>query len=564
MRKRILVADDSRTQRERLRMLLERADYEVQTASDGEEALALVERSPPDLIISDVVMPGMHGFAFCQAVRANPGTRRVPFILVTEWTAPMDIVKGLEAGADNFIPKPYDQDQLLARIRRIFRQLELRKQGRLDVEVTMQVGNRRLVVTADKQQIIELLFSTFEELGRVNSELQEAAADAERANLAKSEFLSRMSHELRTPLNAILGFGQLLELDHLSPEQLEGVRQILNGGRHLLDLINEVLDISRIEAGRMLLSLEPVSVAEVLLEVLDLVRPLVDQRGIRLEAPAAGACDRRVRADRQRLKQILLNLLSNAVKYNRQGGTVTISCDETPRLGFRIAVSDTGPGIAPGKMARLFTPFERLGAEQTSEEGTGLGLALAKKLAEAMGGTMGVESTVDVGSTFWVALELVEGVLAADRSEQVVEASTGLPGGPFTVLYIEDNLSNVKLVEQILSRQPAVKLVVAMLGRRGLDLVREDPPDLVLLDLNLPDVPGGEILRALREDPRTSEIPVVVISADAIPSQIERLLGEGAQEYLTKPLDVQRLLEVLRKTLTRRNAPTRGSAADLA
>jgi two-component system sensor histidine kinase/response regulator len=409
--KRILVVDDSRTQRERLRMLLERSDYEVQTASDGTEALALVAQAPPDLIISDVNMPGIDGFEFCQAIRSDPRTQRVPFILVTEWTAPMDLVKGLEAGADNFIPKPYDADQLLARVRRIFRQLELRKQGRLDVEVTMQVGNRKLLVTADKQQIIELLFSTFEELGRVNSELRQAAADAEGANLAKSQFLSRMSHELRTPLNAILGFSQLLEMDHLTPEQLEGVQQIRKGGRHLLDLINEVLDISRIEAGRMSLSLEPVPVARTLAEAVDLIRPLVDQRGIRIEAPAEVAEDHHVRADRQRLSQVLLNLLSNAVKYNHDGGTVAVSWHETGGSGLRIAVRDTGRGIAPEAMERLFSPFDRLGAEQSGEEGTGLGLALTKTLVEAMGGTIGADSTVGVGSTFWVELEL-----AADQA----------------------------------------------------------------------------------------------------------------------------------------------------
>jgi signal transduction histidine kinase len=550
MSRRILVADDSRTQRERLRMLLERADYTVETASDGEEAMARVEQSPPDLIISDVVMPRMDGFAFCQAVRANPGTRRVPFILVTEWTTPMDIVKGLEAGADNFIPKPYDQDQLLGRIRRIFHQLELRKQGRQDVEVLMQVGGRTLAVTADKQQIIELLFSTFEQLGRVNTELQETAAEAERANLAKSEFLSRMSHELRTPLNAILGFGQLLEIDDLGPTQLDSVRQILNGGRHLLDLINEVLDLSRIEAGRMSLSLAPVPVAQTLLDALELVRPLLDQKGIRLQAPPEESCDRHVRADRQRLKQILLNLLSNAVKYNREGGTVTVSCEQTRRPGLRIAVSDTGRGIAPGKLERLFTPFDRLGADESGEEGTGLGLALAKKLAEAMGGTMGVESTVDVGSTFWLELELVGGQTAAAAGpETAAVAPTGLTGGPFAVLHIEDNPSNVELVERILGMQPAVTVTVAMRGRQGLDLARDDPPDLVLLDLHLPDIPGEEVLRTLRGDPRTSGVPVVVISADATPGQVERILAEGAQDYLTKPLDVQRLLEVVGATL---------------
>ena len=550
MSKRILIADDSRTQRERLRMLLARAGYELETAADGEEAMARVEQSPPDLIVSDVVMPGLDGFAFCQAVRANPATRRVPFILVTEWSAPTDVVRGLEAGADNFIPKPYDEDQLLGRIERIFQQLELRGEARQDVEVTMQVGGRTLAVTADKQQIIELLFSTFEELGRVNAELQEAAAEADRANRAKSEFLSRMSHELRTPLNAILGFGQLLEIDELSPEQLDGVRQILSGGRHLLDLINEVLDISRIEAGRMSLSVEPVPVAQVLGEALDLVRPLIDQRGIRLEVPPQGLCERHVLADRQRLKQIVLNLLSNAVKYNRREGTVAISCQETPRPGLRIAVRDTGHGIPPDKLERLFSPFDRLGAEESTVEGTGLGLALAKKLAEVMGGTMGVESTVEVGSTFWLELELARGPAAAtERPERVEGASTGIPGGPYAVLYVEDNASNVRLVEQILSRQPAVNLTVAMRGLEALDLARNDPPDLVLLDLHLPDLPGEEVLRMLRRDPRTEAVPVVIVSADATPGQAERLHGQGAQEYLTKPLDVQRLLEVLADSL---------------
>jgi signal transduction histidine kinase len=321
--------------------------------------------------------------------------------------------------------------ELLGRIERIFQQLELRNQARQDVEVTMQVGERTLAVTADKQQIIELLFSTFEELGRVNAELQEAAAEADRANRAKSEFLSRMSHELRTPLNAILGFGQLLEIDELGPEQLDGVRQILGGGRHLLDLINEVLDISRIEAGRMSLSIEPVPVAQILHEALDLVRPLVDQRGIRLEMPPQGLCERHVRADRQRLKQIVLNLLSNAVKYNRREGTVAISCRETSRPGLRIEVRDTGHGIPPDKLERLFTPFDRLGAEESTEEGTGLGLALAKKLAEVMGGTMGVESALEVAApSGWSWSRLVGRRRRRSRPGRSRRPRPDFPAGP--------------------------------------------------------------------------------------------------------------------------------------
>ena len=242
--------------------------------------------------------------------------------------------------------------------------------------------------------------------------------------------------------------------------------------------------------------------------------PMVDLR-IRLGLPA--------RADRQRLKQIVLNLLSNAVKYNRREGTVAISCQETSRPGLRIEVRDTGHGIPPDKLERLFTPFDRLGAEESTEEGTGLGLALAKKLAEVMGGTMGVESALEVGSTFWLELEPAGGPAAtAQPPGPVEEASTGLSGGPHAVLYVEDNPSNVRLVEQILRRQPAVRLTVALRGLEALDIARNDPPDLVLLDLHLPDLPGEEVLRMLRRDPRTESVPVVVVSADATPGQVER------------------------------------------
>ncbi len=391
-------------------------------------------------------------------------------------------------------------------------------------------------------------------LGAANEQLQQEIAErrraeekADHANRAKSDFLSRMSHELRTPLNGILGFAQLLEMESLPVDQEESVAQILKAGRHLLGLINEVLDISRIETGRLQLSLEPVPVGETLRGALDIVRPLAAQHGIALHA---GAADERqhVLADRQRLQQVLLNLLANAVKYNRTGGTVAVSCEEILGERLRILVRDTGHGISPDKLDRLFTPFDRLGAEGTGVEGTGLGLALSKHLVDVMGGTLDVTSQVGVGSTFAVELPLtaapVEALEPRGGSPTVDPAP---PDARMVVLYIEDNLSNLRLIEQVLGRRPRTTLLSAMQGRLGLDLAREHRPDLILLDLHLPDLPGQEVLRRLLDEPRTREIPVLILSADATPGHVERLLAAGARAYLTKPLDVRQLLALVDK-----------------
>jgi signal transduction histidine kinase/ActR/RegA family two-component response regulator len=379
-------------------------------------------------------------------------------------------------------------------------------------------------------------------------DLQEVNEQLRAANQAKSDYLSRMSHELRTPLNAILGFAQLLELEDLGEEARDNLRYILSAARHLLELINEVLDIAAIEAGRLALSLEPVAVADIVAEGVSLIRPLADQHGILLASPTP-SCATHILGDRQRLKQIVLNLLSNAVKYNREGGSVHLACDQVDGERLRIKVTDTGPGIPPDAIQRLFVPFERLSDEQGSIEGTGLGLPLSKRLAEAMGGTLQVESAVDQGSTFWVELPLTEGpVQRAERQQQAEPAPQAEPdrAGPgLTVLYIEDNLSNLQLVERVLSRRQGVKLISAMRPQLGLDLAGEHHPDLVLLDLHLPDMPGQEVLRRLRSNPKLAEIPVVVLSADARPSLIEQLLQQGARAFLTKPLDVRELLGLL-------------------
>jgi two-component system sensor histidine kinase/response regulator len=385
------------------------------------------------------------------------------------------------------------------------------------------------------------------ENGKLYARLVEAHGEASSANRAKSEFLSRMSHELRTPLNGIIGFSQLLQLDPLTAPQRESVDHIHKGGRHLLALINEVLDIARIEAGKIAISLEPVLVGDVMRSALDLVRPTANGSEITMADDIPG--ETYVIADRQRLQQVLLNLLSNAVKYNRAGGAVSLSCSRTTQGHVRIAVRDTGRGIAPEMLARLYTPFDRLGADQGGVEGTGLGLALSKRLVEAMNGVLSVDSHVGVGTTFTVELPTGERPATA-----VVETVTAPDPDTVetrgTLLYIEDNFTNLRLVERILSRRPGVTLLSATHGGRGLELAQAHHPEAIILDLHLPDLHGSEVLARLRANAETRDIPVIVLSADATPGQVGRLLAQGAHAYLAKPLDVSGFLTLIDELFT--------------
>ena len=382
---------------------------------------------------------------------------------------------------------------------------------------------------------------------RFEADLIAARQEAERANRAKTDFLSQMSHELRTPLTAILGFSQLLELDDLTDEQQSSVGHIMQAGRHLLDLINEILDISRIETGTMTISAEPVALDELIEEVFAVVQPIAATRTVMLKR--GSSFDVHVLADRQRLRQVLLNLLTNALKYNRQGGTVVVSCEQAPDERLRIAIADTGYGIAPEHLERLFQPFDRLGAELGTIEGTGIGLALAQGLIGAMGGTIQVESILEVGTTFTIDLALTEGPL--ERYERLKGDTVAAPSdGPRRrVLQIEDNTSNVRLVERIMERRPDIELITAGGGRSGVELARSHLPDLVLLDLHLPDIPGHEVLRELRAHPATRHIPVIVVSADATKAQMTRLRDAGVFGYLTKPLDVGQLLATIDRAI---------------
>ncbi|MBP8191369.1 MAG: response regulator [Aquabacterium sp.] len=380
------------------------------------------------------------------------------------------------------------------------------------------------------------------------SALLDAKNEAERANQSKSEFLSRMSHELRTPLNAILGFGQLLALAESDPVRHGHVQQILGGGKHLLDLINEVLDLARVESGKMSVSLEAVSVADLVQECVALVQP---QAQLRRVSVSADLCSPSVEvlADGIRLRQVLLNLLSNAIKYNHPGGSVHVACELTP-VALKLLVTDSGPGLTADELARLFVPFERLNADDHQVEGTGIGLALSKRLVQMMNGDIGVHSSKGCGSTFWVQFPLARSMASAASdasaggvSQPVAPERSGV--AQRTVLCMEDNPNNLQLMASILGMLPGVRMLSAISPGLGLEMARSHQPDLILLDINLPDMDGFEVMRCLREQPSTKSIPVVAVSANAMEQDLARGMAAGFADYVTKPIDVGRLLRVV-------------------
>ena len=400
------------------------------------------------------------------------------------------------------------------------------------------------------------------QLELANSELGLAIDEARNANQAKSAFLSSMSHELRTPLNAILGFAQILASKDMptTPEQkLEFSGHILKSGRHLLTLINEILDLAKVEAGAVSLSMEPVLLAEVLAECKGMIAPLAAARGVRVLFPEAPGT--RVQADRTRLKQVLLNLLSNAVKYNRDGGAIVVDCAQPSPQRLRVSVQDTGMGLTPEQVAGLFQPFNRMGQEAGTQEGTGIGLVVTRRLVELMGGEIGVTSSPGVGSVFWIELAVAgaDGALPAAlpaARPAPVPADGAASGAPHTVLYIEDNPANLKLVQEIVRFRSDLRLVSAPDGHFGLSLARSQKPDIILMDLNLPGLSGFEVLAQLRREPETARSPAIAVSANAMRADIDRALAAGFAYYLTKPIDIGQFNEAIDDVLSARMRTT--------
>lgn len=442
-------------------------------------------------------------------------------------------------------------NQMLAEIELRTRALE-RSNGELAREAEQRAQAQQEVMRLNQELEVRVHERTVQ-LEMANGELAMAMEEARSANYAKSAFLSSMSHELRTPLNAILGFAQILSSDRL-PSTLEQKKEfaghILKSGRHLLTLINEILDLAKVESGTVSLSLEPVALPAILQECRDMIAPLASQRGIGMAFPEA--CPLNVLADRTRLKQILLNLLSNALKYNREQGQISIACASQPGGRVRISVRDTGMGLNSEQLALLFQPFNRLGQEGGTQEGSGIGLVVTKRLVELMDGNIGVASEAGVGSTFWIELRAAEAL--------PLPAPPGLPqpdlagalldnSAPVTLLYVEDNPANLTLVEELVRYCPQLQLLTAKDGRLGVEMARTHLPQLILMDINLPAMNGIDALKLLRADPRTAHIPVIALTANAMPGDVERSMALGFYRYLTKPIDLDAFNEAVNSAL---------------
>ena len=538
MNTRVLIVDDSMTYLQELASQLREEAYVVIMASSGEEALERLATEQVDGILLDLIMPGLSGQEVCKLIKQRAIWRDIPLIMLTAHDDRDAMIECINAGADDYIAKSSDFEVLKVRLRAHLRRKHFEDENHLI---------REKLVRSDTEATASKRFE--QALQETNVEMESAKSAAEKANLAKSDFLSGMSHELRSPLNAILGFAQLMDTATPPPSDLqkESITQILQAGWHLLKLINEILDLSVVESGKVSLSLEPVSLPEVLLECQTMMEAQAQQRGIVMTFPQFEQPSF-VWADQTRLKQIVINLLSNAIKYNRANGQVTVDYTVVSTECIRISFKDTGAGLSPEKIAQLFQPFNRLGQEAGIVAGTGIGLVVTKQLVELMDGVMGIDSTVDQGSVFWVELHSTPApelkVIAA------VEPAPKLAIRPIDapqkiLLYIEDNLANMRLVERLIDRRADIKLLKAVDGLQGIALARATLPDVILMDINLPGISGIDALKVLQEDASTAHIPVVAISANAMSRDIEVGRQLGFFRYLTKPIVVEEFMSTL-------------------
>ena len=526
---RVLVVDDEAGHVRALCDTLGAQGYATRGCGSTQAALEIIGHEPFELLLADLIMPGSGGIELVKAARAiDPD---LACIIMTGEGSIASAVQAMQVGALDYILKPCKLSAILPVMGRALETRQLR------------IANAAL-----ERQVREHAAA----LAALNVDLEQARCEADRSNEMKSVFLATVSHELRTPLNAILGFAQILNSDTLpsTPAQKKiFISHILQAGKHLLVLINEVLDLARVESGTLTVSIEPVGLAPVLAECAALMAPLAERRQITLHFPTAVATH--VLCDRMRLKQVLINILSNAIKYNRERGSVTVTCVPAADGTVRIGVSDTGAGLDASQLEQLFQPFNRLERDAGVEEGTGIGLALTRHLVELMNGTISVESTVDVGSTFWVVLPACAQIAPPDRQAAYANGvgRTRPSRTLSTLLYIEDNPANLRLVEEIVRPRADLHLLSATEGHAGIALARQHLPHVILVDIHLPGIDGFEIRRLLRADPRTARIPVIAMTARAMPGDIARGKEAGFYSYLTKPIDIDLFSAVVDRAL---------------
>ncbi len=571
----ILIAEDSLTQAVRLEHLLREQGYGVRIAGSGRKALAAAREKSPTILISDIVMPEMDGYALCKQIKTDEKLKDVPVVLLTSLTAAEEVLKALECGADSFIRKPYDAEYLLSRTEHILTNLTQRQASGMKLGAEIYLGGKKYFITSERQQILDLLFSTFmdavrmnadleekqnkllqlagelekkvEELAAANKELEVRGREIERATQMKSKFLANMSHDLRTPLNAIVGFSGLLEdqtAGELNHKQKRFVNHIKQGADHLLQLINDILDLSKIEAGQLEIRCEDFRIQDAMPEVLSIIRPLAMAK--KIEVHHEMRTQQPVYADRVRFKQVLYNLLSNAVKFTPSEGRIAIDCVDAGRQ-VRISVTDTGVGIRPEDQKLVFDEFRQVEgvSQDPANRGTGLGLAITKRLVEQQGGAITLQSELGKGSCFSFTLPAGSGAVSAParRPSAVAGASPRKP----LILIVDNEASARELLATHLGSEYQVAL--AQSGAEALARAKELCPDAIALDVLMDNGDGFDVLTVLRKDPETRDLPVIILSV------VDRKrvgFALGATDYLVKPIHKSALLEAFNKHIPSR------------